>query len=62
MTRTRIESRPESLRRLERRGLEVRLTQNYGPHTKYYPSLADAIADGLPLVTADDDILYPAAG
>ena len=54
-----FESRPESLRRLERRGLEVRLTENYGPHTKYYPSLADAIADGLPLVTADDDILYP---
>ena len=53
------ESRPESLRRLERRGLEVRLTQNYGPHTKYYPSLAGAIAEDLPIVTADDDILYP---
>jgi len=50
---------PDSLHRLQRRGLEVRLTENLGPHTKYYPALALALADGLPLVTADDDILYP---
>jgi len=55
----RFAARPASLRRLERRGVEVRLTENRGPHTKYYPSLPLAIADGLPLVTADDDILYP---
>jgi hypothetical protein len=53
------EHRPESVRRLERRGLEVGLTTNYGPHTKYFPTLAGAIAAGLPIVTADDDILYP---
>jgi hypothetical protein len=51
--------RPAALRRLELRGLEVRLTENYGPHTKYYPSLPLALAEELPLVTADDDILYP---
>jgi len=55
----RFAERPAALRRLERRGLEVRLTENRGPHTKYFPSLGLALADGLPLVTADDDILYP---
>ena len=30
-------NRPDSLRRLEARGLEVRLAGSYGPHTKYYP-------------------------
>ena len=55
----RFAARPAALRRLERRGVEVRLTENRGPHTKYFPSLPLAIADGLPLVTADDDILYP---
>lgn len=51
--------RPASLRRLEARGLEVRLTENLGPHTKYFPILEDAIASGVPVATADDDILYP---
>lgn len=54
-----FENRPMSVRRLEQRGLEVRLTSNYGPHTKYYPALSTVLAEGLPLVTADDDILYP---
>lgn len=51
--------RPASLRRLEKRGLEVRLTENLGPHTKYYPILDEAVAAGVPVATADDDILYP---
>jgi len=55
----RFAQRPAALRRLERRGLEVRLTENHGPHTKYFPSLGLALSDGLALVTADDDILYP---
>ena len=55
----RFSARPAALRRLERRGVEVRLTQNLGPHTKYFPALGLALADGLPLVTADDDLLYP---
>ncbi|HET9648794.1 MAG TPA: hypothetical protein VFP34_11240 [Microlunatus sp.] len=53
------ENRPTNLRRLEARGLEVGLTDNLGPHTKYFPALDGALASGLPLVTADDDILYP---
>jgi hypothetical protein len=56
---SRFEHRPTSLRRLERRGLDVRLSKNYGPHTKYFPSLCTALSENLPMVTADDDILYP---
>jgi hypothetical protein len=54
-----FESRPESLRRLERRGLEILLSPNYGPHTKYYPFVQSAERPTGPLVTADDDIIYP---
>lgn len=50
---------PESLRRLQRRGLEVYLTDNLGPHTKYYPYVASQTKHEVPLVTADDDIVYP---
>lgn len=52
-------ARPTSLRRLERRGLEVLLTSNYGPHTKYYPYVQSVEHHRVPLVTADDDIIYP---
>lgn len=48
-----------ALQRLVGRGLEVRFCDDYGPHTKYYPALSLALADQQPLVTADDDILYP---
>jgi hypothetical protein len=54
-----FDSIPEELRRLERRGLEIRLCQNYGPHTKYYPYLESLQKCDVPLVTADDDVLYP---
>ena len=54
-----FEDRPASLRRLERRGLEVLLTANYGPHTKYYPYVKSVEHHTVPLVTADDDIIYP---
>ena len=53
-------NRPDSLRRLEARGLEVKLAGAYGPHTKYYPYLESAETLNAPLVTADDDTLYPA--
>ena len=53
-----LESRPQSLKRLEQRGLEVLLTQNYGPHSKYYPYLQASELLIEPLVTADDDIIY----
>jgi hypothetical protein len=50
---------PEPLTRQMARGLEVRLTDNYGPHTKYFPYVRSVESHELPLVTADDDILYP---
>lgn len=50
---------PADLRRLQRRGLRIELTENYGPHTKYFPALDLAVDRDLRLVTADDDILYP---
>jgi hypothetical protein len=50
---------PAALRRLQKRGLEVKLCKNYGPHTKYYPYVQSEETINQPLVTADDDILYP---
>jgi glycosyltransferase involved in cell wall biosynthesis len=50
---------PAAVNRLKQRGLEVRLTKNYGPHTKYYPYLEITETFEHPLVTADDDVLYP---
>jgi hypothetical protein len=54
-----FKNRPESLRRLENRGLEIFLTENYGPHKKYYPYVKTTDSFSTPLVTADDDCLYP---
>lgn len=51
---------PETLRRLQARGLEIRLTPNYGPHKKYFPYLQSNDLLECPLATADDDALYPA--
>jgi hypothetical protein len=50
---------PLGVRRLQNRGLEVKLCNNYGPHKKYYPYLEMVEEIRLPLVTADDDLLYP---
>jgi hypothetical protein len=49
---------PVALKRLQDRGLEVLLSPNYGPHTKYYPYLESTTNFELPLVTADDDTIY----
>ncbi|WP_238554047.1 glycosyltransferase family A protein [Gordonia sp. KTR9] len=52
---------PRQLKRLRQAGLEVRVADGgSGPHTKYFDALALALADGVPLVTADDDTVYPA--
>jgi hypothetical protein len=52
---------PDPLSRLHARGLELRLAENFGPHTKYYPYLLSLAGDAAaPLVTADDDMLYAA--
>ena len=50
---------PATIRRLITRGLEVKLCENYGPHKKYYPYLQSLQRFDSPLVTADDDVLYP---
>jgi hypothetical protein len=49
---------PFGIRRLQKRGLEVIRCKNYGPHKKYYPYVESQAAFDLPLVTADDDVLY----
>jgi hypothetical protein len=50
---------PTAIRAQMERGLEVRLSDNYGPHTKYFPYVRSLARHTLPLVTADDDIIYP---
>lgn len=49
------------LRRLQMRGLEILWTENYGPHKKNYSYAKRFADDDYPLVTADDDIVYPQA-
>jgi hypothetical protein len=50
---------PPALLRLQSRGLEIRETVDHGPHKKYFPYATSESAHTLPLVTADDDVLYP---
>jgi hypothetical protein len=50
---------PPALERQRGRGLEILLADNYGPHTKYYPYVESETNFAVPLVTADDDIIYP---
>lgn len=50
---------PPNVRRQQQRGLEVKLTQNLGPHTKYFPYISDRGAEAESFATADDDIVYP---
>ncbi|WP_238421079.1 glycosyltransferase family 2 protein [Gordonia sp. 'Campus'] len=58
--RATIQHLPRQLRRLQRVGLEVRLSvEGVGPHTKYFDALQIAVEAGVPLVTADDDTIYP---
>ncbi len=47
---------PASLRRLQRRGLEIRFTDDCGPATKLLPAL-EAFPDDV-IITVDDDMLY----
>jgi hypothetical protein len=54
-----LQQLPLTVRRLQRRGLEVRSCENYGPHKKYYPYVASQTTFDAPLVTADDDVIYP---
>lgn len=50
---------PKALKRLIKRGLELKIADNFGPHKKYYPYIESSIELKTPLVTADDDVLYP---
>lgn len=50
---------PVELQRLQKRGLEIKACQNYGPHKKYYPYLLEQESFQKPLVIADDDTFYP---
>lgn len=50
---------PAALLRQQKRGLEIRLTENLGPHTKYFPFVASEPEEAITFATADDDIVYP---
>lgn len=55
-----VESLPTGVRRMMRRGLEIlESSQQIGPHTKYFPYVATSDKHRYPLVTGDDDTLYP---
>jgi GT2 family glycosyltransferase len=54
-----LKNLPSSLRRLERRGLEILKCEDFGPHKKQYPFAASISHHDLPLATADDDVFYP---
>ena len=54
-----LEQPTSMLRRLMARGVELRATENFGPHKKYFPYVQQSASFDVPLVTADDDVLYP---
>ena len=59
---TDIEALPAAVLRLRGRGLEIRPTLDLGPYKKIIPTLPETVQAGggrLPVVTADDDVLYP---
>jgi len=50
---------PRALKRLKNRGLEIRFSEPLGPHAKYYPFIQHEEDLRSPLVTANDNVLYP---
>ncbi|SDG33002.1 hypothetical protein SAMN04489810_3492 [Microbacterium pygmaeum] len=55
-----IDELPSPLRRMQARGLEIRPSAaRVGSHTKYFPYVMSEVAHMRPLVTADDDSIYP---
>ena len=50
---------PESLKRLQARGLEIKGVEDLGPHKKYFPEVTSDRDQEKAFVTADDDTLYP---
>lgn len=51
-------SLPDTLLKLKSKGVDILLSKNYGPHTKYFPYILKGDFSKW-LVTADDDIIYP---
>ena len=49
----------EALKRLKKRGLEIHLAENLGPHTKIQWWIQNAPDFSHPHIVADDDIFYP---
>ena len=49
---------PDALARLQKRGLEILMCEDIGPHKKYFPAVNLLTLDH-DLVTSDDDVLYP---
>jgi len=54
-----VDNLPIGIRRLQKRGLEIRLCKDYGSYKKFYPYVESLLEFKDPLVTADDDVLYP---
>lgn len=50
---------PDSLIRLRKLGLEIHYSEHIGPHKKYYDFVKEHKFFHKPLVTADDDQIYP---
>lgn len=50
---------PREWRRLQRRGLEILPAESEGVHTKWFPYVHGVAQHASPLVTADDDMIYP---
>lgn len=50
---------PETLQRLQSAGLEIYYAPNIGPHQKYFRFIQQNNCFDQPLVTADDDVIYP---
>lgn len=48
---------PDSLKRLQKRGLEIRFCEDLKPHKKYFYALQEY--SDYYIITADDDIFYP---
>lgn len=53
------DSIPETLQRLQTVGLEIYYAENIGPHQKYYGFIEQSDDFDKPLITADDDVIYP---
>lgn len=50
---------PESIKQLEKQGLEVKWTKNIGPYRKLIPTAKLMNRESCLIVTADDDVVYP---